>query len=77
MENQIVYKINYRQGEAVYLSIRNYKNRVYMDLRIFFKPKDSDEMRPTKKGITVPFELIGELKNGFLALEKKMRFSNG
>ena len=72
MENQILYQFARNQDEAVYFSLREYKERKYIDLRIFYQPKDADEMRPTKKGITLALELLPELKKGISVCEKKL-----
>ena len=72
MENEVIYRFPRKQDEEVYISLREYKDRQYIDLRIFFQPKDSDEMRPTKKGITIEIELLKELKKGILASEKRV-----
>lgn len=75
MENQILYQFARNQDETVYFSLREYKDRTYLDLRVFYRPKDTEEMRPTKKGITLSLDLFPELKRGVAACEKKL--SNG
>ena len=72
MENQILYRFNRNQNDSVYISFREYKGRKYLDLRIFYQPEDQQEMRATKKGITIPLELFGELKKGIISCEKKL-----
>lgn len=72
MENQILYRFNRNQNDSVYISFREYKGRKYLDLRIFYQPEDQEEMRATKKGITIPLELFGELKKGIATCEKKL-----
>lgn len=77
MENQILYQFARNQDERVYFSLREYKQRKYIDLRIFYQPKDGDEMRPTKKGVTLSLELLPELKKGIVACEKKLLAAAG
>ncbi len=72
MDNEILYQFSRGQDETIYFSLNDYKNRKYLDLRVFFQPKDSDEMRPTKKGLTLAVELIPELKKGISICEKKL-----
>ena len=72
MENQTLYHFTRGNGEQVCFTLREYKQRKYLDLRIFFRPKNEDEMRPTKKGITLALELFPELKKGIIACEKKL-----
>lgn len=73
MENNVLYEFSRNQDETVYFTLREYKQRKYIDLRVFFQPKDGSEMRPTKKGITLALELLPELKKGILACEKKIQ----
>lgn len=70
MDDQIVYEFQRNQDETVYFTLREYKQRKYIDLRVFFRPKDGGEMHPTKKGITLQLELLPELKKGVAACEK-------
>jgi len=72
MDDQILYQFSRNQDDKVYFTLRKYKDRKYIDLRIFYKPEDADEMRPTKKGITLAIELLPELKRGIVACEKKI-----
>lgn len=72
MENQILYEFTRNQDETVRLTLREYKERKYIDLRVFYQPEDSNEMRPTKKGITLALELLPEVKKGIAACEKKL-----
>ena len=76
MENQVLYRFNRNQNDSVYISFREYKGRKYLDLRIFYQPEDQEEMRATKKGITIPLELFGELKKGIISCEKKLPTDN-
>ena len=75
MENQILHQFSRNQDETVYFTLREYKDKRYLDLRIFYQPKDAEEMRPTKKGITLAIELLPELKKGIMACEKKLMAS--
>ncbi len=75
MEDQILHQFSRNQDETVYFTLKEYKDRKYIDLRIFYQPKDAEEMRPTKKGITLSIDLLPELKRGVFACEKKL--SNG
>ena len=70
MEDQILYQFPRNQDEAVYFRLREYKERRYLDLRVFFQPSDGGEMRPTKKGVSLAVELLPELKKGILTCEK-------
>ncbi len=75
MDNQVVHQFTRNQDETVYMSLRHYKNKKYLDLRIFFQPKDSEEMIPTKKGLTLGVEYLSELKKGISICEKRLQTS--
>jgi len=70
-KNYPVYQFARKKGEEIQLSLLEFKDRLYIDLRLFFRPKDSDEMKPTKKGITVDVALLNELKKGVYKCEKE------
>ena len=72
MENHLVHQFNYGQNDAFYIRLKEYKDKRYIDFRIFFLPKGTREMVPTKKGITVNAEFVAELKKGILACEKEL-----
>ena len=73
MDDQVVYQFSRNQDETVYISIREYKNKKYLDLRVFFQPKDAEDMKPTRKGLTLGVEYLSELKKGILSCEKQLQ----
>ncbi|MBW1679676.1 MAG: transcriptional coactivator p15/PC4 family protein [Deltaproteobacteria bacterium] len=58
--------------EEVRVSLTEFKGKELIDLRIYYQPEDIEEMRPTKKGITISTEKFPELKKAILALEKTL-----
>lgn len=64
--SQILYSFPKNAMEEVRASLTDYKGKKYIDLRVFYKG-DHDEMKPSKKGLTLAPELIFELEN---ALQK-------
>ncbi|WAC06343.1 MAG: transcriptional coactivator p15/PC4 family protein [Thermodesulfobacteriota bacterium] len=58
--------------EEVRISLTNFKGKDLIDLRVYYRPDDGEEMRPTKKGITISLEKFSELKSAILALEKAL-----
>ena len=73
MENLLVHSFQKNESEEIRISLREYKNRHYLDLRLFFQPQDQREMVPSKKGITVSVEFLPELKRGLLKFEQEVR----
>ena len=63
-QDQIVHTIHKGPKEEVRLSLRRYKDRGYLDIRVWFQPPKGGEYHPTTKGITLGLEFIPELKRG-------------
>ncbi|MBI4395421.1 MAG: transcriptional coactivator p15/PC4 family protein [Candidatus Omnitrophica bacterium] len=72
MENQLLYEFFRNKDESIQISLSEYKQRKYIDLRIFFKPKGEDGFVASKKGITIAVELLPELKKGISLCEKNL-----
>jgi hypothetical protein len=71
--SESVYEIQRGQDQVICFRLREYKEKTYLDIRVFFKPEDSQEIHPTKKGITVGIDLMPEFKKGVFAVEKKLQ----
>ena len=42
-----------------------YKDKTYIDIRKYYKDEETDEFKPTRKGITIPFDIAEDiLKTG-------------
>jgi hypothetical protein len=63
-EDRVVHTIQKNQEEEFRLSLHSYKDRQYLDLRVWFLPATGNEYRPSKKGITLSVEYLPELKKG-------------
>ena len=62
---EVVYSFKRNEFEEVWLSVREYKGRKYLDIRLFYLPQDgSSEYRATKKGITIPMDSVPDLMIG-------------
>lgn len=59
--------------EEVRLSLTKYKGKDLVDLRVYYRPNDGEEMLPTKKGITISPEKFPELKKAILTLETALQ----
>ena len=51
--------VNRFDAEAIHVNYREYKGYKYSEIRIFVKPSNATEWKPTKKGVTFKHELIG------------------
>ena len=62
MERQIISDIAKNKYEFIRISRGDYKDKTYIDIRLFFTDRMSGELKPTKKGITIPSYLVNQLK---------------
>jgi len=70
MDKQVVYEFQRNKGEKVCVSIGEYREKRYIDLRVFFSDPGSGELKPTKKGITLESTLLPQLRRAVMACEK-------
>ena len=70
MQKKILYEIQRNKDERIQFSVGSYKDRMYIDMRIFFMDQMSGELKPTKKGITIPVTLLAQFQNGLSVCEK-------
>ncbi len=59
--------------ERIEVRAAQYQGHDYVDIRTYWRGKDSDPWRPSKKGVTLKPELVGEL---IVALKKAEDRSN-
>ena len=70
--SEVIASFEKNSFEEVRISLTNFKGKDLIDLRVYYRPDDGEEMRPTKKGITISLEKFSELKNAILTLEKAL-----
>ncbi len=68
--NQIIYAFPRGRGEEIQISLRTYKGKQYIDLRVWFQSKNAMELRPTRKGISFFPDQLPEFRKGFERLLK-------
>ena len=49
------------ENTAVQISATEFKGRRFLDVRNFFRNKETGEWMPTKKGISIPEDFIDEV----------------
>ncbi|MBU1862337.1 MAG: transcriptional coactivator p15/PC4 family protein [Candidatus Omnitrophica bacterium] len=64
MNSEKTYVIKRGANENVRITLREYKGKQYVDIRLFYLPKNDTEMRPTKKGITIYTSELKEVAKG-------------
>ena len=57
-------------SEEVHVQLREFRGHQLFDIRVYFRPDDGSEPRPTKKGISVSVNLIPKLQN---SIEKALQ----
>ena len=63
MEQQFLYSFPKNEEEEIRFSIREYKDRRYLDLRLWYQAKGGEYL-PTKKGLTLSLEFLPEVVRG-------------
>jgi len=66
MENERVIICEFKKGsgEIVKVTVGEFRGQYYLDFRVWYYPEGSEEIRPTKKGISLHVEMIPELLKG-------------
>lgn len=59
-DDRVIDSFKRNATEEVRATLRTYRGRQYMDVRIYYLD-DAGEYKPTKKGINLSVELLGEL----------------
>jgi hypothetical protein len=67
-QEKIIYQFEKNERETVKLRTSVFKGKEYVDLRLYIKGPDGDEI-PTKKGVNLPIEKISELKKAISKLK--------
>lgn len=68
--SEVIARFEKNSFEEVRISLTKFKGKDLIDLRVYYQPDDGEEMRPTKKGITISLDKFNELKNAILTVEK-------
>ncbi len=71
MNDQLIHAFKKSESEEVRLSLREFKGKTYVDLRIFFCAKGSNEFAPSRKGVILSVAHASELEKAFQGLSVK------
>ncbi len=63
-EEKIIHSFPKGDDEQVRLAVHQYKGQDYIDLRVWYLDETSQAFRPTRKGVSIPYESFPELKKG-------------
>ena len=72
--NEVIAKFEKNSFEEVRISLTEFKGKQLIDIRVYYQPEgEEEEMRPTKKGITISPEKFPDLQKGLVTLEKALK----
>ena len=69
-EPKVLATIPRNATEQIQISINSYKNKQYLDLRVYYTTDDGESWLPTKKGVTISPENLDTLRE---AVEEAMQ----
>jgi hypothetical protein len=69
-EPKVLATIPRNATEQIQISINSYKNKQYVDLRVYYTTDDGESWLPTKKGVTISPEHLDTLRE---AIEEAMQ----
>ncbi|MFZ5803011.1 MAG: transcriptional coactivator p15/PC4 family protein [Candidatus Omnitrophota bacterium] len=62
--SQLIHSFVRSPSEKVFLTIRKFREKFYLDCRIWFQTKEDPDFRPTKKGLSFDLGLLPEFRQG-------------
>ena len=69
LESKLISEFSRDPNEKVCVSLRDYKGRVYFDIRIWFQNTETPGFFPSKRGICMGVEFLPQLKMALTQLE--------
>lgn len=60
----ILKKLKKNSSEEVWIAVTDYKGRELLDIRVYYRSVDDMQMRPTKRGVSLPLNKAMELLTG-------------
>ena len=69
-EKHLIYTFPRGPGEEIQAAIRKYKNRYFVDVRLWYMSKTENMLLPTKKGVAIAVEQLPELRKAVDRLSK-------
>lgn len=69
-KKEVLLEIDRHGGDKVHVTsiTRDDSSDSWVDFRIMYTPKDSDELRPTQKGVRISSEFIPEIVDALIGL---------
>ena len=68
MADKTICEIQKNKTETIVISEKEFRGNNYIDIRVFYRD-DSEELKPTKKGVMIKKDLLAELKEAINSIE--------
>ncbi len=62
-DEELIGKIEKNNREEVQIKKVEKKGKKYIDIRVFWSDGESEEFKPSQKGVTIPYDSLKELKD--------------
>lgn len=66
---ELIGKIGKNSREEVQIKKVEKKGKKYIDIRVFWSDGESEEFKPSQKGVTIPYDSLNELKDLIRGIE--------
>ena len=64
MPKILIHSFIKNKSQEIRISAGEFKAKIYIDFRLYYHNDETDEMLPTRKGLTVPVELVDAFQEG-------------
>ena len=71
-EEILIHSFSKNENQIVKLFLKTYEQRRFFDLRIWFKEEGEEEFKPSRRGIMLPLENLGQVRKGLFELGKRL-----
>ena len=68
MADKTIKEIPKNKTETIVISEKEFRGNQEIDIRVFYKD-DNEELKPTKKGVMIKKDLIGEVRDAINSIE--------
>lgn len=58
---EVIKKLKKNSSEEIWIAVTEYKERELIDMRVYYRSIDDMEMKPTKRGVSLPLAKAAEL----------------
>ncbi len=75
MDEKIIYQFRKNHTEEVICTLKTWNGKTFFDIRVFYRD-ESNELKPTPKGVCLPIEKVTEIKTITRQLEPLLNDQN-